>query len=133
RVLAAAVGAGGDAVAPSAELAKLASLVAADVRGHRGSSVIVAGEHQSPEVHALAHAMNIARGNFKAVAYTDPIDANPINQTDSIKDLVADTRASRVDLLVVLGGNAAYDTPADLDFANILKSGKIPLRVHLGL
>src|SRR5207302_3502023 len=55
RVLAAAVGAGGDAVAPSAELAKLASLVAADVRGHRGSSVIVAGEHQSPEVHALAH------------------------------------------------------------------------------
>ncbi|HWY20723.1 MAG TPA: TAT-variant-translocated molybdopterin oxidoreductase [Candidatus Acidoferrum sp.] len=133
RVLAAAVGAGGDAGAPSPELAKFASLVAADVKGHRGSSVIVAGEHQSPEVHALAHAMNIALGSFKAVAYTDPIDANPINQTDSIKELVSDIQAGKLDLLVILGGNPAYDAPADLDFANALKNGKIPLRVHLGL
>jgi MoCo/4Fe-4S cofactor protein with predicted Tat translocation signal len=133
RVLAAAVGAGGDAGAPSPELAKFASLVAADVKGHRGSSVIVAGEHQSHEVHALAHATNIALGNFKAVSYTDPIDANPINQTDSIKELVSDIQAGKLDLLVILGGNPAYDAPTDLDFANILKNGKIPLRVHLGL
>ena len=41
--------------------------------------------------------------------------------------------AGKVDLLVILGGNPAYDAPADLDFANVLKSNKAPLRVHLGL
>ena len=68
----------------------------------------------------------------KTVFYTDPVDANPVNQTESIKDLVADIHAGKVDLLVILGGNPAYDAPADLDFANVLKNGKIPLRVHLG-
>jgi molybdopterin-containing oxidoreductase family iron-sulfur binding subunit len=36
-------------------------------------------------------------------------------------------------LLVILGGNPAYDAPADLNFAEALKNGKIPLRVHHGL
>ena len=62
-----------------------------------------------------------------------PVDANPVNQTDSLKDLVADMRAGKVDLLVILGGNPVYDAPSDLDFADVLKSGKIPVRVHLGL
>ncbi len=42
-------------------------------------------------------------------------------------------RAGKVDLLVILGGNPAYDAPADLEFADALKNGKVPLRVHLGL
>ncbi len=39
----------------------------------------------------------------------------------------------KVDLLVILGGNPAYDAPADLNFADALKNGKVPLRVHYGL
>ncbi len=41
--------------------------------------------------------------------------------------------AGKVDLLVILGGNPAYDAPADLNFADALTSGKVPLRVHHGL
>ena len=85
-------------------------------------------------VHALAHAINAQLGNIgKTVFYTDPVDANPVNQTESIKDLVADMNAGKVDLLMILGGNPAYDAPADLNFADALKSGKVPLRVHYGL
>jgi MoCo/4Fe-4S cofactor protein with predicted Tat translocation signal len=110
-----------------------ASLVE-DLEKHRGSSVVIAGDHQSPAVHSLAHAINAKLENVgKTVFYTDPVDANPINQAESIKDLVADIRAGKVDLLVILGGNPAYDTPADLTFADVLKNGKVPLRVHLGL
>jgi molybdopterin-containing oxidoreductase family iron-sulfur binding subunit len=36
-------------------------------------------------------------------------------------------------LLIILGGNPAYDAPADLDFANVLKNGRVQVRVHLGL
>jgi len=69
----------------------------------------------------------------KTVFYTDPVDANPVNQTNSIKDLVADMRAGKVDMLFILGGNPAYDAPADLGFADALKNASIPTRIHLGL
>ncbi len=100
----------------------------------RGKSVIIPGDHQPPAVHALAHAMNAALDNVgKTVFYTDPVDANPINQTESLRDLVADMRAGKVDLLVIMGGNPVYDAPVDLGFADALKTSNISLRVHLGL
>jgi MoCo/4Fe-4S cofactor protein with predicted Tat translocation signal len=105
-----------------------------DLKAHAGSSVVIAGEHQSAVTHALAHAMNAKLGNAgKTVFHSDPVDANPINQTQSITDLVADMRGGKVDLLVILGGNPAYDAPADLGFAELLKSDKVQLRVHFGL
>src|SRR6202163_3571304 len=54
--------------------------------GHQGSSLLVAGDHQPPALHALAHDFNSRFGNGKTVFYTDPVDANPINQTESLKD-----------------------------------------------
>jgi MoCo/4Fe-4S cofactor protein with predicted Tat translocation signal len=105
-----------------------------DLFAHRGSSVVIVGDHQPPLVHAFAHAVNQALGNIgKTVLYTDPLDASPLNQAESIKDLVADMNGGKVDLLVILGGNPAYEAPADLDFADALKNSKVPLRVHLGL
>jgi MoCo/4Fe-4S cofactor protein with predicted Tat translocation signal len=105
-----------------------------DVHSHSGSSVIIVGDHQPPAVHALAHAMNAQLGNVgKTVFYTDPVDANPVNQTESLKELVADMQGGKVDLLIILGGNPVYDAPADLNFADVLKSGKVPVRVHHGL
>ena len=99
-----------------------------------GPSIVIAGDHQPPAVHAVVHRINDALGNVgKTVFYADPVDANPINQTESVKELVDDINAGKVDLLVILGGNPAYDAPSDLDFANVLKNGRIPLRVHLGL
>ncbi|HEV2396555.1 MAG TPA: TAT-variant-translocated molybdopterin oxidoreductase [Candidatus Sulfotelmatobacter sp.] len=106
----------------------------ADVHSHAGSSIIIVGDHLPPAVHALAHSMNAQLGNVgKTVFYTDPVDANPVNQTESLKELVADMQGGKVDLLIILGGNPVYDAPADLDFAELLKSGKVPVRVHHGL
>ncbi|MGA9472981.1 MAG: TAT-variant-translocated molybdopterin oxidoreductase [Terriglobales bacterium] len=106
----------------------------ADLVNHRGAGVVIVGDHQLPEVHALAHAMNAALGNVgKTVFYTDPVSASPVNQIDSIKELVTDMRAGKVDLLVILGGNPVYDAPADLNFADALKSSKVAMRVYLGL
>ena len=112
----------------------LGGILFQDLLAHRGSSIVVVGDHQLPSAHAFAHAVNQALGNVgKTVFYTDPVDANPVNQNESIKELTADIGAGKVDLLVILGGNPAYDAPSDLDFANILKNGKVPLRVHQGL
>jgi molybdopterin-containing oxidoreductase family iron-sulfur binding subunit len=108
--------------------------MASDLDSHKGSSLFLVGDHLPAAIHAFAHEMNARNGNVgKTVFYTDPVDANPINQTDSLKDLAADMNGGKVDLLIILGGNPAYDAPADLNFADALKSNKVPLRVHHGL
>ena len=113
---------------------KFVEALAKELKEHRGSSAVIVGDHQPPAVHALAHALNQSLGNVgSTVSYSDPVDANPVNQTESINELVADMNGGKVDLLIILGGNPAYDTPADLNFAELMKSGKVPLRVHHGL
>src|SRR5260370_22656241 len=68
--------------------------IAKDLKSHSGASIVIAGEFQPPEVHALAHAMNAALGNIgKTVTYTDPIEANPADSMQSLRDLVADMSA----------------------------------------
>ncbi len=113
---------------------KLLTALADDLRSHQGGSVVIAGDHQSPKVHALVHSINQALGNVgKTVIYTEPVNANPINQTDSLKDLIADMRGGKVQFLLIAGANPMYDAPPDLGFADALQNTNIPLRVHLGL
>jgi len=116
------------------EHVRFAAALGKDLSNHRGASVIIAGDHQPPVVHALAHAMNQALGNVgKTVVYTDPVDANPVHQTESLRDLVSDMRAGNVDLLVIMGGNPVYDAPADLGFGDCVKNSKVGLRIYHGL
>jgi len=104
-----------------------------DLQAHKGSSAIIVGDHQPPAVHALAHTLNQMLGNVgKTVFYTEPVDANPANRNESLHSLVEDMRAGKVDLLLILGGNPAYDAPAELEFASALKSNAVSLKVFLG-
>ncbi len=104
-----------------------------DLLQHQGPSIVIAGNEAPPIVHALTHNLNSKLGNVgKTVFYTDPLDANSVDQKESLRDLVNDLDAGRVELLVILGGNPAYNTPADLklDKDRLLKT-KTQLRVHL--
>jgi molybdopterin-containing oxidoreductase family iron-sulfur binding subunit len=102
-----------------------------DFRQHEGTSIVIAGKEAPPAVHALAHAMNNALGNVgKTVFYSDSIEANPIDQRQSLQELINDIDASRVELLVIVGGNPVYNTPADLKL-NQDRMFKTKLRVHL--
>jgi molybdopterin-containing oxidoreductase family iron-sulfur binding subunit len=124
----------GLAITPSSDgqRAKWIDALVRDLQKHRGASLIVAGAQQPPSVHALAHAMNQALDNLgKTVIYTDPIEANPVNQLGSLRELVKDMEAGAVKILVMLGGNPVFSAPADLPFAEQLS--KVPLRVHSSL
>jgi molybdopterin-containing oxidoreductase family iron-sulfur binding subunit len=104
----------------------------ADLRASRGACLVVAGEAQPPEVHALAHWINEMLGNVgTTVARTDPVVADPAHQGESLRTLVDDARAGAIDTLVVIGGNPAYCAPADLALGEALAG--IPLTVRLGL
>jgi molybdopterin-containing oxidoreductase family iron-sulfur binding subunit len=106
--------------------------VAADLQAHQGASAVIAGDQQPPAVHALAHAINNALGNVgSTVIYTEPVEARATNQTDEIASLANEIRAGDVELLVMLGGNPAYNAPGDLRFDDLIL--QVPLSVHLSL
>lgn len=103
-----------------------------DLQQHRGASLILVGPEQPPVVHALAHAMNHTLGNIgQTVIYTDPVEANPMDQMASLRELVRDMDQGLVDLLVILGGNPVYTAPADLRFGEGLM--KVGFSIHLSL
>jgi MoCo/4Fe-4S cofactor protein with predicted Tat translocation signal len=112
--------------------ADFVSAVGRDLAAHRGTSVVIAGDYQPPFVHALARAMNAALGNIgKTVVYTESIEVNPVNQIDSLGDLVTDLNAGKVELLLILGVNPVYTAPADLNFGAAILKAKT--RVYSGL
>jgi molybdopterin-containing oxidoreductase family iron-sulfur binding subunit len=98
-----------------------------------GSSIVIAGDDQPPVVHALAHLMNANLGNVgKTVFYSDPLEANSVDQTQSLRELVTDIDAGKVETLIIIGGNPAYDTPIDLRL-DLNRLSKVKLRAHLSL
>jgi Fe-S-cluster-containing dehydrogenase component len=113
----------------SSDIARFAQDVAAgrgpvwkDLAAHKGRSLVVAGPRQPAAVHALAHWLNQQLGNIgETVTFT----------AAAVAQGPAEALAGEVDALVILGGNPAYDAPADLNFVEGLK--KIPLTIHLGV
>jgi molybdopterin-containing oxidoreductase family iron-sulfur binding subunit len=102
-----------------------------DLQQFRGASIVLAGDNQPPFIHALAHAMNNALGNVgKTVEYTDPLEVNSVDQRESLRQLLEDIDAGRVELLVIIGGNPVHNTPVDLKLTP-QRLEKIAKRVHL--
>ncbi len=104
---------------------------ARDLAAHRGRCLIAAGARQPAWVHALVHLCNDALGNVgRTVDYAEDPDAGRPAHAEALADLAARLRDGRVETLLVLGGNPAYDAPADLDFAGALAAA--PFSARLG-
>ena len=57
----------------------------------------------------------------RRVYYTEPVEANPVNQLESFTELCADMDAGKVDTLLIFGSNPVYDAPHDFDFTTKLQ------------
>ncbi|MDP6944202.1 MAG: hypothetical protein QF464_08640, partial [Myxococcota bacterium] len=102
--------------------------LAGDLVKTKGKSLVMVGERQPAAVHGLVAAINVGLGNLgKTLAYhTDP-DAQVHG------DLAALTGAllgGKVSHLIIVGGNPAYTSPADLAFGDALTQATA-LSVHL--
>jgi MoCo/4Fe-4S cofactor protein with predicted Tat translocation signal len=129
RALAAKVGLSGAPGQLNPEQQKWVDSVAADLMDHKGKCLVVPGEFQSAAVNALAHAINGALGNVgQTVIYIDPVEVDPVEHLQSVRELIADMNAGKVDTLVIIGGNPAYNVPVDLDFVKALD--KVKLRIQ---
>mgnify|MGYP003873454821 CR=1 FL=1 len=108
---------------------KFVAALAKDLKKNAGKSIVSAGPRQSPEVHALALAINQVLGNIgTTVTLVQPLTAP---QTEALKSFGAALSGGKVSTLVILGGNPAYTMPSDLNFADGAKKAKTV--IHLGI
>jgi molybdopterin-containing oxidoreductase family iron-sulfur binding subunit len=111
---------------------KFMQVLIKDLQGAKGKSIVIAGEDQSPEVHAVVHYINQVLGNNgTTVTFTAPIEQKPVDQWADLQSLVQDLNSNQVDLLLILGGNPVYSAPPELNLRGTIQMAK--LRVRLGL
>lgn len=98
----------------------------------KAGGVVIPGDEQSPAVHAIAQAINVAINAVgKGVTYHAPYEAKVQDQVTELKQLANDLQEGKVSFLLTLGGNPVYDAPADLKLRDAYLSEKCALRAHL--
>lgn len=111
-------------------LAKDIDAIVKDLIANKGASVVTVGEHHAPEVHAVVHLINASLGSIGTTVNVIP-SPEENGAFGSIDELAGDLAAGKVDFLYIMGGNPAYDAPADLGFADLI--GKAKISVYHGL
>lgn len=99
---------------------------ARDLNANRGEAVVLAGERQPEAVHLIAHVIN---SELDAVGKTVEFLPAADSAAASIQDLAAALNAGKVETLVVLGGNPAYNAPVDLDWKETQQKAKTVIRL----
>jgi MoCo/4Fe-4S cofactor protein with predicted Tat translocation signal len=102
--------------------------VAADLAAFPGRSLIVAGERQPPLVHALTCFLNDALKNTGSTVEYRPAVAE---ENQSIEELAKAIVETKVKSLVIIGGNPAFNAPADIGFGVALET--VPTVIRLGM
>ncbi len=106
---------------PGAQYSEWVQPIAQDLLQRRGSSLVIVGEPQPPEVHAIAHRINQTLGNVGvSVIYTDLVQPQQPDAQHSLGALVADLRSGNADTLLILGDNPVYTAAGDSGLAKAL-------------
>ena len=120
---------GGAAARAASPFAAIPAL-ARDLLAHRGAGLLAAGPRQAPAVHALVALMNAALGNAGATMTYAAEPERPAHFA-ALKELADDLAGGRVDTLLVIGGNPAFDAPGDLRLAEALPRARTRIRLSL--
>lgn len=105
-----------------------AKLIGDDLRAHADKSLVVAGEFESAATHDAVQQLNESLGNIGA---TIDYVAAPNNGARDLRELVDEINAGAVETLLIIGGNAVYDAPAEFEFAKLVP--KVKRSVHVGI
>ena len=101
---------------------------AKDLQNAKGRAIVLCGSQQPPEVQALVQQINDALGAKGAIYQERFVPKQP---AATIGDLAAQMASGAIKTLFVLGGNPAFNAPAELNFTDLLN--KVPQVIRLGL
>jgi molybdopterin-containing oxidoreductase family iron-sulfur binding subunit len=103
----------------------------ADLKSAGKHGVVAAGPSASADVHALATVINrqIGAVGTTVTLHLDQAAGDRPTHFRAISELAGKMQAGKVGTLVVIGGNPAYDAPAELDFAKLLPNVGTTIRL----
>jgi len=111
---------------------KFIRVLASDLVAHKGKGIVAVGPRQPANVHAIAHRLNSALGNVgTTITYTADLNPERPAHSEAIASLADEIGKGKVETLLILGGNPAYDAPAELKFDRLIENVK--RSVHLAL
>ncbi|MCO6436292.1 MAG: TAT-variant-translocated molybdopterin oxidoreductase [Phycisphaerae bacterium] len=94
------------------------------------SSLIAGGPRLSQRAQVLVQRMNHKLGSIgTTITFVEEPGADRPSHMAAIRSLTEKMNGGGVETLLILGGNAAYDAPGDVDFASAL--GKAKTSIHL--
>ena len=99
---------------------------AKDLKANAGKSIVLAGYRLPLAAHLLVVAINEALG---ATGHTVEYRQAPPSQTGTLSELTAALHGGQVQTLVILGGNPAYNAPADLNWSQAQAKAKTVVRL----
>jgi len=96
-------------------------VLAEELIANQGESIITAGSQHGKQVHAAVAAINSALGNIdNTITYLDVPYIDDVDQHEKLREITNAMNSGEIDTAVIVGGNPAYNAPADLDFENAL-------------
>ena len=95
--------------------------VIADIKKNAGKSLMLVGDSLPEEAREFARNWN------QPLQIAEPLPSNG----NSLGELISEIDTGKIETLVILGGNPAYDAPVDFNFVE--KLARVPLRIRLGL
>jgi molybdopterin-containing oxidoreductase family iron-sulfur binding subunit len=102
--------------------------MAKDLANAKGRSLVICGSQQPPEVHEMVAQINKALGNQDVTVFSHFV---PHVNAMGIGDLAEQISQGAVKTLFVIGGNPAFNAPADLGFDGLLT--QVDQVIRLGL
>lgn len=105
--------------------------LAAELQAAQGQCIVLAGETQPAEVHALCAVINQSLGAIGQTVELLDTGLGEATRPDALASLVSDMRDGLVDVLIMLGVNPVYDAPPNLSFASALE--RVSDSIHVGL
>ena len=94
-----------------------------DLIAHKGQALVVVGDTQPPEVHALCHWINARLA--APVDLIPPVDINDKSHAQSLQELVDDLDAGRARTLAIIDCNPAYASPSDLKIGELFAKAEL--------
>jgi molybdopterin-containing oxidoreductase family iron-sulfur binding subunit len=98
-----------------------------DLKANQGASLVLAGYRQPLAVHLIAHLLNTALGNNGKTVFFSEISQAPANT--ALPELANLLEMGAVETLIILGGNPAYNAPANLNWSAAQKKAKNVIRL----
>ena len=106
-----------------------ADKLVADLQHAGKHGLVLAGASQPASVHYLVALINKKLGAFGTTVSYRPTGAGGSSKTATIQELAKAIDNGSVQGVIVLGGNPAYDAPAELNIASAIKA--LPFSIHL--